>query len=132
MVGAGVELVKALEHLPERLRRIDPVDRVGRNRADRDRIDDAKRADRDARSAKEIRLGVVDRDERAVRRDHLERLDLSRDVLEALARAVRTGRDRAGDCLAVDVAEVLECNAIRVEHAVEIVEHRASLDLEEP
>ncbi len=69
--------------------------------------------------------------ERPVRRDHFERLDLGRDVLKALAGPVSAGRDGAGDRLAVDVAEVLERDSVRVEHSVEVVEHRARLDLEE-
>ena len=62
-----------------------------------------------ARGAPQVRVGLARAlDHRPVRGHQLDRLDLAGDVAEALSRAVCRGRDRTGDRLHVDVAEVLE------------------------
>ena len=51
---------------------------------------------------------------------------------EPLARAVRGGRDRAGDGLHVDVAEVLEGEALGGELLAQVADHDAALDARQP
>ena len=64
----------------------------------------------------------------AVGGDQLHRLDLGGDVAQLRAGAVGAGRDRPGDRLAVDVAEVLHRQPEPVQLLVEVGEHRARPD----
>ena len=64
----------------------------------------------------------------AVGEDQLDRLDLGGDVAQPRAGAVGAGRDRAGDRLAVDVAEVLHRQPEPVQLLVEVGEDRPAPD----
>ena len=61
----------------------------------------------------------------------LDRLDLGRQVPEPRPGAVRRGRDRPGERLAVDVALVLHREAVRRQRLGELADHDPGLDPDE-
>ena len=127
---ASARSCRPLEHLLERLRAVEVAHPEGRHAAQRDRGDDAERADRHARGAQLVAAG--DRALAAVGEHELDRLDLARDDRVARAGPVRAGGDRAGQRLGVDVAEVRHREAARVQLARERVQPDAGLDAHEP
>ena len=70
--------------------------------------------------------------QRPVGPDDLHRDHLGGEVAEARAGPVGSGRDRAGERLAVDVAEVLERHPVLVQAPVQVAEHDPRLDLDGP
>ena len=133
MVGTGVELVEVGEHVAERLRAVDAVEREGWDRADRHRVDQPERPEPEARAVERRPVGVGgDLERAAVGENEVDGLDLCGNTAEPRPGAVGTGRDRAGQRLVVDVAEVLEGEPEMVELAVELAEHDPGLDFDEP
>jgi hypothetical protein len=103
-VGKCLEL---LEDLVERHRLLDGGQLEARLALQGDRGDDAEGADADAGRGVQLRIRLVrDLDDRVVGEDELQPSDLCRDATEPRPRAVRAGRDGAGDRLRIDVAEV--------------------------
>ena len=128
-VGA---LLEALEDLLARSRAIDPVQGEGRDAAQGHRADRSQGADAHARRPQQ--LGIALRGQlanRAVGEDQLHRHHLRGDVAQLGAGAVGAGRDRAGNGLAIDVAEVLHRQAELVQPLVEVGEHRARPHLDQ-
>ena len=133
VVVGGVELVEARQGRVERPRPVDAVERVGGDGADRRRVDDPERAEPDPRGRQPRGVGGSrDLERAAVGEHHLDRIDLGRDAAKTGAGAVGPGGDRAGQGLAVDVAEVLERQAELIELAVQGSEHDPGLDLDQP
>ncbi len=131
VVGFG-ELVEAGDHLGQRPRRVDPVQGEGRDGAQRHRVDRAQRPDPDPGGEQLVpRAGAVQLPQLAVGGDQLDRLDLGGDVAQLRAGAMRAGRDRSGERLAVDVAEVLQRPPELVQALVEIGEPDPRLDLDQ-
>jgi hypothetical protein len=127
-----VELVEPAQHLVERLGAVDPVDRERPDRAQGDGVDHAERAEADAcrpQVAKVATGGELDRV--TVGAHELHRLDLRGEVSKPGSGAVGRGRDRAGEALAVDVAEVLERQPELVEAAVERTQDDPALNLDQ-
>ena len=136
-VGKGEELEvvvglsplgEGAQHLFPRHRPGDHLQGEGGNAAEGDGADRAQRPDPDPRRPQQVGLGVVELADLAVGRDQLDRDDLGREVAELRPGAVGPGRDRAGDGLAVDVAEVLHRQAEAIELLVDFGEGRAGAD----
>ena len=107
-------------------RPVDPVQGEGGDAAQRHGRDRAQRADPDPRRAQQLRVGGgAQLADAAVGEDQLQPLDLGGDVAQPRAGAVGAGRDRPGDRLAVDVAEVLHRQPEPVQLLVEVGEHGA-------
>jgi hypothetical protein len=87
----------------------------GGDAADRHRRDHAERAERDARRPQ--RVALVERALAAVGEHELHARQLAAEVREARTRAVRAGRERPGERLRVDVAEVGHRESARVQLA---------------
>ena len=122
------ELAEAAQHLVERLRAVDAVERERGHGPQRHRVDQPERAEADPRGFK--LLAGVESEQLAVGTDELDRLDLGREARATEPRAMGAGRDRAGKGLAVDVAEVLEREPERIEPPVEFAEDDPGLDLD--
>ncbi len=132
VVGGGIELVEAGERLVERPRTVGAVEREGGDGSDRDRVDQPERAEPDPRRGEGGRIGGRRDLERAAVGEHqVDGLDLRGNAAKARPGAVGPGRDRAGERLPIDVAEILERQAERVEAAVERREDDACLDLDQ-
>ncbi len=113
------QLLEALERLLQRGGGVDATQAEGGHAAQRHLRHHAERAQPHARGAQQlgvVLLGAAQR--RAVGEHQRERRHLRGDVAQARAGAVRGGRDRAGDALRVDVAEVLERQANRRQAAL--------------
>jgi hypothetical protein len=123
-------LVEALEDLGQRQRRIDAAQGEGGHRLQRDLHDDPERADRDPR--REQLLTAVDVDDRPAGGDQAQRADLRGDVAQRRAGAVRRRRDRPGDRLLVDVAQVGHGQPVLGQRVAEGVQADARLDAHEP
>jgi glycerol-3-phosphate dehydrogenase (NAD(P)+) len=93
------------------------------------RLDDhAERAEAHLGGAEGLGVALGRAHERRAVSEHERELDhLARDVAQARAGTVRGRRDRAGERLHVDVAEVLHREAMRVEPAAELADRDASL-----
>ncbi len=122
------QLLEALERLLQRSGGVEAAQAEGGHAAQRHLGDHAERAEPHTRGAQQLGIvlrGAVQRG--AVGEHQRERRHLRGDVAQARAGAVRGGRDRAGDALRVDVAEVLERQADRGEARVERVDRDAPL-----
>ncbi len=125
-------LLEALEHFLARGGLVDPVQGEGGDATKGHRADRPQGAD--AHPGRAQQLGVVLRGQlanRAIGEDQLHRHNLGGDVAQLGAGAVGAGRDRAGDCLAIDVAEVLHREAKLVQPLVEVGKHRARAHLDQ-
>jgi hypothetical protein len=88
----------------------------GGNSPQRDRGDDSKAADADARGAQ--RVGIImlaHLDDRSVGQHELNRNDPRGNVLMSDPRSVGYGRCGSGQRLDIDVAKVRECQSLAVE-----------------
>jgi hypothetical protein len=131
LVGEGA-LLEGRQHLPERRRRIDAAQREGRYAPQRDLGDRTERAEADARGAEYLGLVMLRADQRRAVRQHQRQLgDLRGDVAQPCAGAVRGRRDRPGDRLDVDVAEVLHREPPGVELRAELADGDPRLQLHE-
>ena len=132
VVGVGA-LLEGVEDLLARPRRVDPVEGEGGDAAQGHRRDRAERADPDPRRAQQLRVGGgAELAHAAVGEDQLEPPRPGRRCCAASgAGAVGAGRDRAGDRLAVDVAEVLHRQAEPVQLLVEVGEDGPRADLDQ-
>ncbi len=125
--------VELRERLVERRRAIDAAQRERRHAAQRHGGDHAERPDADPRGEKGIAVALLRARKRlAVGEHELDRLDLRRDVAQRGAGAVRCRRDRAGDRLHVDVAEVLQREPVRRERGIQGMDRDATLDAHQP
>ena len=133
VVVLGVELVEAGEHLVERPRAVDAVERERRDARIVDRVDDPERAEPDPRRGQRRRVGVGGDLERAAVGEHqVERLDLRRDCCGS-------GRPVPWVPVAIEPASVWRSMSPRfsnatpevVEPAVELAEHDPRLDLDQ-
>jgi len=106
--------------------RFGPLERLQDERGhalDRDVDEDAEGAETEGDRRQELGLVLfVDAQQFAVSGDERRADDLGRDAPEARTGAVRTGRDRAGDRLPVDVAEVLHGQAVGREESGDAVQ----------
>ncbi len=112
------ELLEALQRLLQRRGRVEPAQAEGGHAAQRHLGDHPERAEPHARGAQQlglVLLGAVQRG--AVGEHERQRGDLRGDVAQPRAGAVRGGGDRPGDALHVDVAEVLQRQAVLGEAA---------------
>ena len=131
VVGRG-ERVEIGQYLVQRHRDIGPVQVEGRNRLQGHRADHAERADRNPRRAQQVGLVVPGQVmELAVRGDQVDRGHLGRQVRLGRAGAVGSGRDRPGDRLPVDVAEIGHRQPEAVELPVQSGQHGAAGDLDQ-
>jgi hypothetical protein len=111
---------------------VDAVEHEGRHAAQRHRRDRAEGADPDPRRPQQVGvIGGVEPAHAAVGEDQLQALDLGGDVAQFGAGAVGAGRDRAGDRLAIDVAEVLHRQPEPGQLLVEVGEDGAGADLDQ-
>ncbi len=129
-MGVGA-LLKSVENLLAGLGRVEAIEREGGNAAQGHRRDRAQRPDPDPRCAQQIAV-LAELADAAVGEDQLDRRDLGGDVAQAGAGSVGPGRDRAGDRLPVDVAEVLHRQPEAVEGIVEIGEDRSAAESHGP
>ena len=107
MVDGGGLLGEAVEHVVEHLDRLPGVQVERRHALQRHLGDDAERAEPDAGDAQQLGIAVlVEAHDVAGAGDELHPDDRRRQVAEAEPGAVGGRGDRAGDRLAVDVAEV--------------------------
>jgi hypothetical protein len=127
------ELIEPGEHLVDVHRRLVSGQGEGRHALQRHRRDDAEGADRHPGGVEQIRalLGGAG-DDRPVGQHQLEPGDLGGDPAEARPGAVRPGRDRTGNRLRVDVAEVRHGQAERVERPVELPDGGAGARRDQP
>ena len=132
VVGGVRALVERGEHVLQRLRPVDPAEPERRDAAQRHRDHHAERAEPDPRRAQQVAVGRGQLAHAAVAEHQLDALDLRRQVPQPRAGAVRAGRDRAGDRLRVDVAEVRQRQPAQVQLAAQPVQRDPGLDAHEP
>ncbi len=112
VVVARRQLVQIGQGLIQRAGRVDPMQGEAGHGSEGDRVDDPERAKPHAGGSKGGGIGLLgELEEASVGQHELQRLHLGGEVSELGAGAVRGGRDRAGEGLAVDVAEVLHRQA---------------------
>ena len=114
------QLVQARQHLVERARLVDAVDREGRHAPECERGDGTKRAEAYAGGAQLVALAQVHQLARAGHEPHA--LDLRGEVPEAAARAVGGGRDGTRECLWIHVALVLHREAAGAQLLAEVAQ----------
>ena len=131
VVGVGA-LLEGVEHLLARPRGVDPIEDEGGHAAQGHGRERSQGPDADPGRPQQIRIAVgAELTHAAVAEDQLDALDLGGDVAQLGAGAVGAGRDRAGDRLAVDVAEVLHRQPEPGQFLVEVGEHGPGADLDQ-
>ena len=133
MVVAQRKLLEALEHVPQRRGRVDPMQREGGHAAQRHLRDHAQRAQPDACGAPQLLVALARALEHRPIGEHQRQLvDLRGEVAQPRAGAMRGRRDRTGDALDVDVADVLERQPVLVEVAAELADGDPGLHAHQP
>ena len=129
---ASARSLEGVENLLARAGGVDAVQGEGRHAAQGHRRDRAEGANPDPGRAQQLGLAFrAQLAHRAVGENQLHRLYLRGDVAQLGPGAVGAGRDRAGDRLAIDVAEVLHRQTEPVQLLVELGKHRAAPDLDQ-
>ena len=122
-------LVERLEHAGERFRPFDCVQQKGRDDGEGHLGDDPQRPEAEAGRLEEVRLPVGSAvDDGPVGEDDTQAPDPGGQPREAQAGAVRPRAERAGDRLAVDVAEVGQGEAELGELVIEDAQRSACAD----
>ncbi len=119
-------MLERLEHVAQTLGLLDGVQDECRDALQGDLDEDAEGAEPEGDGGEQLAvLVLVDGQELPVGSDEGRARDLGGDAAEPGAGAVRAGGDRAGDGLAVDVAEVGHRQAVWCEQPRNIVQARA-------
>jgi hypothetical protein len=128
LVALG-QLVDARQSRLERLRRVQPVHDERRDGAKRHRVHDTQCAQAHAGGSKRVAIGARGRlDDAPIIQYQLDGLDLGRDVAEPGTRAMGRGRDRPGERLLVDVAQVLHREPQVPERRAQLAQRDPGLD----
>src|SRR6185312_5170360 len=116
----GVEVV---EHALELFRPLHGAQQKRGDALDGDVDEDAQRAEPEARGGKQLRvLGLADPQDRTLGGDKGDSHDLRGESPKLCSGAVGAGRGRAADRLPVDVAHVLEGEAVRAEKRRQLIQ----------